>query len=213
MEDRYDNDYSKIALAVTSAQLAKSTGVKEFGVGEDLTMNFFGWNSETLSIVCQLRQDLMKENHGDRLERCKELCAVLRKYWAVTSITMVAEGYCSTDQRQTVGKELSEAFLDPKKPVKECITVAHVSTEDTSPKEPVTTIVAVPYVYEIGRGVKWGEMIIYMEGQTNSFRDSKFIQAMKKGLKNRIVDDLPDESYDELRRLINSGGFHIQEFF
>jgi hypothetical protein len=32
-------------------------------------------------------------------------------------------------------------------------------------------------------------------------------------LKNKVVDDLPNEAYEELVSLINSNGFHIQEFY
>ena len=213
VDGNYDNDYSKIALAITAAQLAKSTSVKEFGVGEDLAMNFFGWGEDSLSIVCQMRHDMMRTDPDERLERCQELCNVLRKYWGVTSLSMVAEGFCSMDQTKTAGEPLSEAFLNPQKPVKECLTVTHVSTEDSGPTSPVVTIVAVPYEYELGRGLKWLEMLIYPTGSEKNFRNSKFPEAMKKALRNRVVDDLPDESYDELRRLINANGFHIQEFF
>lgn len=213
MDGTYDNDYSKIALAVTSAQLAKSTTVKELGIGEDLAMNFFGWDNESLSIVCQMRQDIMKHSPEERLDRSYELCSALRKYWGITSITMVAEGYCSMDQVATSGVELSKAFLDPKKPVKECLTVTHVSTEETDGADPITTVVAIPYTYGIGREIAWHDMLVYLDGIEKNFRNSKFPEAMKKALKHRVAEDLPEEAFDELRSLINANGFHIQEFY
>lgn len=212
MDGIYDNDYSKIALAVTAAQLAKSTCVKEFGIGEDLSMNFFGWDSDRLSIVCQMKQEFMRESPEERLERCTELCNVLRKYWAVDAISMVAEGYCSFNQAETAGSELSQAFLDPKKPVKECITVTHVGPIDGDKDGRVTTIVAIPYAYELGRGISWFDMIVYPENHKNNFRNARYPAAIDKALKNRIVDDLPEEAYDELRSLILANGFHIEEF-
>lgn len=212
MDGIYDNDYSKIALAVTAAQLAKSTCVKEFGIGEDLSMNFFGWDSDRLSIVCQMKQEFMRESPEERLERCTELCNVLRKYWAVDAISMVAEGYCSFNQAETAGSELSQAFLDPKKPVKECITVTHVGPMDDDKDGRVTTIVAIPYAYELGRGISWFDMIVYPENHKNNFRNARYPAAIDKALKNRIVDDLPEEAYDELRSLILANGFHIEEF-
>ncbi len=41
--ESYPDTYSKVALALTSAQVAKESLVAEFGVGEDLPFNFFGW--------------------------------------------------------------------------------------------------------------------------------------------------------------------------
>lgn len=212
MDGIYDNDYSKIALAITSAQLAKATCVQEFGIGEDLSMNFFGWEDDRLSIVCQMKQELMREDPSERLERCAELCNVLRRYWGATSISMVAEGYCSFNQAETAGSELSQAFLDPKKPVKECLTVTHVGPTDEANTDHITTIVAVPYSYEIGRSVNWMDMIVYPEGQKNNFRNARYPAAINKALKYKVVDDLPDEAYDELRQLILANGFHIEEF-
>ena len=215
VEGSYDNDYSKIALALTAAQLAKSTSVKEFGIGEDLSINFFGWEDDSLAIVCQIRQDMMKIDPEERLGRCAELCNVIRRYWGVTSITMVAEGYCSANMTETEGLSLSIAFLDSSLPVKECITVTNVTLDERAVSDGgfVTTIIAVPYSYELGRTVKWSETLIYTNGGGKNFRNSKYPQSMRKALKNKVVTDLPDEAYEELRSLINANGFHIQEFY
>lgn len=215
VEGSYDNDYSKIALAITSAQLAKSTSVKEFGIGEDLSINFFGWQRDELIIVCQIRQDLMKIDPQERLARCAELCAVLRRYWGVSSITMVAEGYCSMDMAETEGLALSDAFLDASKPVKECITVTNVTLDKKAVSDSgfVTTILAVPYSYELGRTLKWFDTLIYTNGGGKNFRNSKYPQSMRRALKNKIVEGLPNEAYDELRGIIKMNGFHIQEFY
>ena len=161
MDGNYEDEFSKIALCVTAAQLAKSTTVKEEGIGEDLTMNFFGWVGSELAIVCQMRSELMKWPIEARLEKCAQLCSVLRRYWWTTSISMVAEGYYSSNQKKTKNKELSTVFLDPNGAVGECVTITHVSND-----EPVKsggninlTMVAVPYKYTLGRGVEWGEML------------------------------------------------------
>lgn len=215
MEDAYDNDFSKIALAVTSAQLAKSASVKEFGVGEDLTINFFGWVWDDLAIVCQMTKEAMKIDPKERAEICAELCLVLRKYWGVSAISMVAEGYCSFDSAETKGIELSKAFLDAKKPVKECITVTHASignSEEKPTEEPELAMVAIPYSYKLGREVIWDKMLIYPQGPKDNLRNNLYPKLLTKALKNKYVDDLPEESYDELRKLIMKNGFNIQEF-
>ena len=48
MEDDYESSFSKLALAATSAQLAKVVTVQEFGVGEDLCFNF----SDVITQTC-----------------------------------------------------------------------------------------------------------------------------------------------------------------
>ncbi len=214
MDGDYADELSKIALCVTAAQLAKSTTVKDEGVGEDLTMNFFGWVDSELVIVCQMRSELMKWPIEARLDKCYQLCSVLRRYWWITSISMVAEGYYSSNQAKTKNKDLSTVFLDPQGPVGECITVTHAAdTLDGERHGSVDlTMVAIPYKYIIGRGVEWGEMIIYPQGPESHLRNAKFPIMLKRSLSEKIVNDLPQESYDELRALIKSNGFHVQEF-
>ena len=214
MDGNYDDEFSKIALCVTAAQLAKSTAVKDEGIGEDLTMNFFGWVGGELAIVCQMRSELMKWPIEARLEKCAQLCSVLRRYWWTTSISMVAEGYYSSNQKKTKNKELSTVFLDPNGAVGECVTVTHVSNDEPikSGGKIDLTMVAVPYKYTLGRGVEWGEMIVYPQGPDAHLRNPKFPTMLKRALSEKMVDDLPPESYDELRILIKSNGFHLQEF-
>jgi hypothetical protein len=116
---------------------------------------------------------------------------------------------------ETEGLSLSDAFLDSSKPVKECITVTNVTLDEKAVSDGgfVTTIIAVPYAYELGRTLKWFDTLIYTNGGGKNFRNSKYPQSMRRALKNKVVDDLPDEAYEELIGLINSNGFHIQEFY
>jgi hypothetical protein len=211
VEGIYDNDYSKIALAMTSAQIAKMNSVKEHGIGEDLAINFLGWGGDTLSIVCQMKKSLMERDHSFRLEKSKELCKVLRKYWGVSALTMVAEGYCSLDKSRTEGQDLAKAFLDPNKPVKECITVVQTSIE-IGDDEPAATIIAIPYYYEVGKVVKWSEMLFYPDGGLSEFRNSKYPDVMLRALNYDIVDDLPPSGKDDLVKIISDNGFMIQDF-
>jgi hypothetical protein len=43
MDGFYPDEFSKIALALTSAQMAKKIFIEESGIGEDLAFNFIGW--------------------------------------------------------------------------------------------------------------------------------------------------------------------------
>lgn len=211
MDGIYDNDFSKIALAATAAQMAKSTGVKDLGIGEDLPMNFFAWGETELVAVAQCGSAIMNLPPEERLAKCARLCALLRRYWWATSITMVAEGFCSMDKEKTKGIELSRAFLDPSKPVVECVTVGHASLDDGA-DGPAFTMVAIPYEYELGRNVIWQEMIVYPDGPQEHFRNFRYPEMLCAALEEKVIDDADDDFYDRLRHSIRDAGFHMQEF-
>ncbi len=209
MESSYDNNFSKIALSITSAQLAKKMSVKEFGVGEDLTFNFMGWDRDTLVIICQMKKPIMDLEHAERLTRSGHLCTALRRYWGVTDITMVAEGFCSTDSRKTKGLDLAKAYADNKEDVQECITVAHASIVGD---KMLSDLVAVPYKYLQNNEIEWGEILTYPGSADKVLRNSSFPKMLRKALAEPIsTEELPDEAYTELRDAIDSNGFYIQE--
>lgn len=211
MEDSYADNFSKLALAATSAQLAKSISVKDHGVGEDLTFNFMGWNSDELSIVCQMRKDLMQINPEHRLEKCVSLCSILRQYWGITALTMVAEGYCSMNPEKTHGVELAKAFAEPTSEVQECITLTHAEIIESNAIE--VNLIALPYKYNLGREVEWMEMLFYPTKAQQILRQSKYPIMLEKSLREKIQEDAQPEDYDEIRQSIYSGGFYIQEFY
>lgn len=212
MEDIYSDNFSKLALAATSSQLAKVVCVKEFGVGEDLTFNFMGWNGDELIIVCQIRKDMMLISPDERLSRCSFVCSTLRKYWGVTAITMVAEGYCSLDPSKVYDTELSKAYVDPDSGVQECITLTHA---EINPKtnDVEVNLIALPYTYDIGRDVIWLEMLIYPTKAQEVLRNSKYPHMLKKSLMKNTSEEASHDDYDQLRSAIVSSGFYIQEFY
>lgn len=212
MDENYDTSFSKMALVMTAAQLAKTTAVQENGVGEDLTMNFFGWIDGRMAIVCQMKKELMSLSPDKRLHVAAELCSVLRRYWGVDSISMVAEGYCSPDQNKTKDIELSTAFLNSKSKVKECITISHAETESDGRAPSHIVMVAIPYTYGLGRVVDWADTLVYPEGPNTQLRNGLYPRMLQSVLAENIVKDMPVESYDELRVLIKANGFFIQEF-
>jgi hypothetical protein len=212
MEDSYSDNFSKLALAATSAQLAKVVCVKEFGVGEDLTFNFMGWNGDELIIVCQLRKDMMLIAQDERLAVCKAMCNSLRRYWGITAVTMVAEGYCSLDPSKTINMELAKAYVDPDSGVQECITLTHAEINHEI-NDVEVNLIALPYTYDVGRDVIWLEMLIYPTRAQEVLRNSKYPQMLKESLKKKISDEIGPDDYDELRSSIASNGFYIQEFY
>lgn len=211
MEDSYSDNFSKLALAATSAQLAKSISVKDFGVGEDLTFNFMGWNEDELAIVCQMKKELMQIEPENRLMKCFGLCSTLRKYWGITALTMVAEGYCSLNPEKTAGIELAKAFIEPDSTVQECITLTHAEINENKKIE--VNLIALPYKYQVGREVEWLDMLFYPTKAQQVLRQSKYPVMMERSLQESIADDAQPEEYDEIRQAIYSEGFYIQEFY
>lgn len=210
--DDYDDCLSKMALVMTAAQLAKSNTVKEDGIGEDLSMNFFGWVDDHLAIVCQMKRELMSLSTDKRLHIAAELCSVLRRYWGVDSLAMVAEGYCSANQTRTKDMELSMAFLDPNIGVKECITVSHAGVEIDGRAPSYVSMVAIPYSYGLNKSINWSEILVYPNGPDAQLRNGLYPRMLQSVLAEKVIEDLPKESYDELRMLIKHNGFYIQEF-
>lgn len=209
VESTYDNNFSKIALAITSAQLAKKLSVKEFGVGEDLTFNFMGWIDDSLEIVCQMKKSVMTLEHADRLLRSGHLCTALRRYWGVTDLTMIAEGFCSKDASKTKGLDLAKVYAERDSSVVECITVAHASiTNDKM----LSDLVALPYKYMADNEIEWGEILTYPGNADKVLRNSSFPKMLRKSLTEPVsTDDLPEEAYFELKEAINNNGFYMQE--
>lgn len=208
--DEYVNEISKIALALTSAQLAKETAIKEFGIGEEVATHFLGWQSGKLAIVCQMRNDLHRSDIQERFSQSKELCAILRKYWWITSLSMVAEGYCSFDKNKTGGQNLAEAFLDKEMPVKECLTVSHVSIDlDGHINQP--SMVAVPYSAHVGRNVEWHESLVYPQKPEKHLAQSKWPTMLYKSMKIDAIVDVNESQLTNARQEMSLLGFIVQE--
>ena len=210
MEDTYSDNFSKIALAATSAKLAKIVCVQEYGLGEDLTFNFMGWNEGDMSIVCQMSKETMLLTPNERLRKSGALCSILRRYWGVTAITMVAEGYCSLDPENIPNVELSKAYIDPESGVEECITLTHAEIVDGVIE---VNLVALPYTYQLGREVTWFEMLIYPTKAQKVLKNSKYPTMLESVLAESTEQEVNPEAYDELRSVIAHNGFYIQEFF
>lgn len=208
--DEYVNEISKIALALTSAQLAKETAIKEYGIGEEVATHFLGWQFGKLAIICQMRNDLHRADIQERFTQSKELCSILRKYWWVTSLSMVAEGYCSFDKNKTNGVNLAQAFLDKEMPVKECITVSHVSIDSDGHTNP-PAMVAAPYSAHVGRSLEWHESLVYPQKPEKYLAQSKWPTMLHKTMKEDALPDINESQLANARQEITLLGFIIQE--
>jgi hypothetical protein len=206
----FDNRLDKIGLALMSGVEAKNDSVKEFGIGEDLSMNLFLWRANRLKIMLQLRSDIQKLNQRDRFSAVTDALAITRKAWGIDAVSLISEGYFSEDPEKTKDIELKTAFLDPNSGVSECLTVAHV-------EDGYVTFVVKPYRYDVPRTVVWGDEI-YHPG-SSMVRDQN---GMYPNMFHRVVTTIEPERDDEIfdkdtyYETISTGlyeaGFFIQQW-
>jgi hypothetical protein len=209
--DEYPDDMSKIALTITSAQLAKDLMVDEYGIGEDLAFTFFGWRENRLSMVVQLRNDFMRVPVIERIPRCQVMCNLIRTAWAIDAITLVAEGFETLDKRKLEGKDLRQAFVEGKDLVRECVTVTHCEINEVNGNID-TTVATVPYSYEIGRSIEWGETTGYTRNLDTLMKTAPVPQMLREALSLSPVEEYSDEELDAFIRAMHVDGFNIEEF-
>ena len=209
MDDLYPDEFSKIALALTSAQLAKQVSVTELGVGEDLAFNFIGWKDGKVMTIVQLSNKHMKEKPIDRLQRCAAMLAIIKGFWDIDSISMVAEGYCSPDIEKTRGLDLQKAFLDETTGVNECITVTHAESDDMGGAE--LTLVSISYEYLAQNRMIFKPITVYPDGAVRTLRDKSYPALLYKTVMEQYIVNEKDE--DEAAEAINNLGFHLQVFY
>jgi hypothetical protein len=208
--EQYVNDFSKMALALTSAQMAKDDAVQEHGVGEEIAVHFLAWVDDGLIAICQMGADTSKMDPDERFNRCKELCKILRKDLWCTALTMVSEGYCSLDSSKTNNMDLATAFADPKLPVYECITISHISIdEDTGHIAPVS-MVAAPYKINVGRKVQWKEVLVYPEKAEQHTKQTRYPAMLRRVLQMSPDESINDETLNAAASNIVNLGFVMQ---
>jgi len=208
--DEYVNDFGKMALALTSAQMAKEQAVADYGIGEEIATHFLGWQSGRLAIICQMRNDLFRADIQERFVQSNDLCTILRRYWWVTSLSMVAEGYCSFDKAKTTGANLADAFLDKNMPVSECITVSHASVDSDGHINP-TSMVAAPYSVNVGKKIVWDSLLVYPRKPEKNLKQTKWPIMLQKTLKEDPIYDMNEAQLENARQEITLLGFIVQE--
>jgi len=200
-----------MALCMSAAQLAKESFVDEFGIGEDLTFNFFGWSENKLVIVAQLRQEFAVVPLTKRLMLSSAVLAHMRHGWAIDAISIVAEGFETLDKNSLDGRELSVAFVEEDNLVKECITVTHCEPNEVTSSLEVH-LASVTYSYALGREVHWGGPIGFVSGADvvlkNSPLPKMLIDCLTADHPNEITDDEINSSVEAIKKM----GFNVQEF-
>lgn len=179
----YDETLDKVALAVESAKLAKAIVVKTEGIGEDLNFSLMGWCEGDLVIVAQLSSDIMAD-HEQRFDRVLHAACIMRRGWQVTALTLVAEGYCSTNADESKGKDMAQLFASPDADfVRECLSFTHAENGDAM-------FVAVPYSCFPPRSVQFGGALQHRG--IGVIRDTRYPVGLLKALEMPVDDDITD---------------------
>lgn len=206
----YPTTLDKLALVITASTMAKEESVKDFGVGEDLPFNIYGWREHRLAIMCQIDSSLMGIDPMERFTKLANAACIMRKGFAVDNFTLLAEGFVSTDPEKTKDKKLAEAYLDPSSPVKECLTFTHVGNSRV-------TFVTKPYKYTVPRGVLWEDELHY-PGRTMFRSKDGAIPIMFDKVLELETQAPPEDEYelDEYHMALGEGlleeGFYAQWF-
>ena len=190
---------------MSSAVEVKEQQVKEFGIGEDININFYAWDGPFLVAICAMSSQLMALDHESRFMRVADAICILRQALAIDNITMVAEGYISVEPRETEGLELAAAFVKMPGIVKECITFTHVHGDQV-------TFMTKPYTYTVPRTVIW-EDEVFTPGQTvMRGGNARYPLMMSKVLADVEPSEIPEDAnmyFDTLGFGLRQLGFDV----
>lgn len=154
LSSTFEHRLDKVAMAMLSGMSVKERLVKEHGIGEDVNICIYCWRDNRIVMLLNMLTSTQKLAPMSRFERVNNALCIVRKGWGIDAVTMVAEGWCSTNPEYTKDRELHVAFLDKDSPVKECLTITHI--EDGS-----LTFLAKPYGLTHPRAVVWGEELYF----------------------------------------------------
>jgi hypothetical protein len=152
VENDYDSRMLKLAMVLATAVEAKNEMVAESGIGEDINQVLYGWRGSSLCVVSQMTDAVQRKTAYERFTAISDAVAILRQGWGVDAISMVAEGYVSSNPVDTYDKSLAKEFAVGNRAVNECITVTHVMNDEVS-------FVSKGYSYDVPRKVIWHEEV------------------------------------------------------
>ena len=207
--DRYQDVYAKLALAITSTQLAKQNAVEEFGIGEDLPFMFFGWRGDILSVIMAFSHADMQVSVEERLPKVEFASGVMRAVYWCDSITFVAEGFMSKEPWELKGRALTEAFIAKDAKVSECITSSHISINRKG--APEVMLMSTPYNTLLGKHVLWGDQSAYSKGTEHVLHDAPIFSVISGSLAEDC-ERIDEEDQVEICGGLVAQGINIQEF-
>jgi hypothetical protein len=152
VENNYDSRMIKLAMVLATAVEAKNQMVAEGGIGEDINQVLYGWCGSSLSVVSQMTDAVQRQTPYERFMAVSSAVAILRQGWGLDAISMVAEGYVSSNPVDTYDKSLAKEFAIGNRAVNECITVTHVANDEIS-------FVSKGYSYDVPKKVIWHEEV------------------------------------------------------
>lgn len=141
-----------MAMVLATAVEAKNEMVAEGGIGEDINQVLYGWCGGSLSVVSQMTDVVQRQTPYERFMAVSSAVAILRLGWGLDAISMVAEGYVSSNPIDTYDKDLAKEFAIGNRAVNECLTVTHVANDEVS-------FVSKGYSYDVPRKVIWHEEV------------------------------------------------------
>jgi hypothetical protein len=171
--DEYPTRDYKLALCLESGKTAKVEGIKEYGVGEDLTFSLFGWCGDRLAVIATMGTAFMNDSQPRRIKRVAQAASILRRGWGVDEFVFMAEGFVSVDSERSAGRDLREVFIEEDSPVSECLTLTFVTPTDYE-------VVTAPYHVGLGRVVEWGSLMRTRD--SSSLRDTAYPVVIQKAL-------------------------------
>jgi len=172
----------KLAMVLATAVQAKSEGVREHGIGEDLNQCLYGWRGDRLAVITQMTDAMQRRPHHDRFIATSEAAAILRQGWAINALTMVAEGFVSDAPTETDGANLATEFAKGNPFVREAITITHVFGDEVS-------FVTKSYKYAVPKSVLWDEENFVPGRQRVVGEDGMYPMLFARALELPVNDD------------------------
>lgn len=210
--ESYNDSMGKMALALTSSQVAKNFIVEDYGIGEDLPFTFFFWGGGALYMAVQLQKEKMILPVEDRIARCGDMCAAICSFWQTSAISFIAEGFETLDKSKLKGRELRQAFIEEDNLVSECLTVTHCERNSINNKYELT-LLSLPYEYELGRKVDWGRPIGFTNGMDKILKTSAISRMLINALETHAMSEVEDSDFNMLLRSLGEEGFNVELFF
>lgn len=201
MEGTYPDPIDKIWLAIQSSQVAKSEAVLEYGIGEELQFNLYGWIDDRLAIICGTDPALQFDRDA-RFHAILEAAIITRRGWGITAYTFIAEGFCAIDIAGIDRRRpLHEQYLENNN-VAECLCFMHVEKDSVQ-------ILTVPFKYELGRKMSYGMPSRYPDDDDPSYIYPRMLQ---KALDLEVMTDTIDEDafFEALAFGLQEKGIHCQ---
>lgn len=187
MQDSYPGSEAKVALALAVGQSAKRHIVEEFGIGEELQMNLFGWLNDDLAVIAQYDQSWGdNDSEEERLERLEFTAQAMRRAWGCDSFTLLSEAFVSQKPDLTKNRELASEFASGSTDVTECLSIIHVEDADD------VHLCAQPYEVVLGKKIDFGDML--HTDNPDLLRNSEFCDALVEMLDVGVLEECEDWS-------------------